>query len=89
MPANLYQSNKILRALKMPYEMIGACEKGCALFRLEYEDLNYCPFCKSSRYVVVDNDMGEKRQSKIPVTVLQYMPIVPRLQCLFMVKETA
>ena len=89
MPANLYQSDKILRALKMPYEKIHACEKGCALFRLDYADLNYCPICKSSRYVVVDNGMGEKTQTKIPVSVLRYMPIVPRLQRLFMVEETA
>ena len=40
MPANLYQSDKILRVLKMPYEKIDACENGCALFRLEYADLN-------------------------------------------------
>src|SRR3954466_13376666 len=80
MPANPYQSDKILRALKMPYEKIHACENGCALFRLQYVDLNYCPICKSFRYVVVDNGMGEKTQSKIPVNVLRYMPIVPRLQ---------
>ena len=73
----------------MPYEKIHACEKGCVLFRLQYEDLNYCPICNSSRYVVVDNGMGEKTQTKIPVNVLWYMPIVPRLQRLFMVEETA
>ena len=33
--------------------------------------------------------MGEKTQTKIPVNVLRYMPILPRLQCLFMVEETA
>ena len=85
MPANLYQSDKILRALKMPYDKIHACEKGCVLFRLDYADLNYCPICKSSRYVV--NGMGEKTQTKMPVNVLQYFPIVPRLQRLFMVEE--
>jgi uncharacterized protein YuzB (UPF0349 family) len=89
MPANLYQSDKILCVLKMPYEKIDACENGCALFRLEYANLNYCPICKSSRYVVVDNSMGERSQTKIPVNVLRYMPIIPRLQRLFTVKETA
>ena len=73
----------------MPYEKIHAREKGCVLFRLQYADLNYCPICKSSRYVVVDNGMGENTQTKIPVNVLRYMPIVPRLQCLCMVEETA
>ena len=89
LPANLYQSEKILRVLKMPYEKIHACENGCALFRLEYAALNYCPICNSSRYIVVDNGMGEKNQTKIPISVLRYLPIVPRLQRLFMVEETA
>ena len=73
LPANLYQSDKVLRALKMPYEKIHACENGCALFRLQYAELNYCPICKSSRYVAVDNGMGEKTQTKIPINVLRYM----------------
>ena len=38
---------------------------------------------------MVDNGMGEKTQTKIPVNVLRYMPIVPRLQRLFMVEEMA
>src|SRR3954468_15627561 len=65
MPANLYQSDKILKVLKMPYEQIHACENGCALFRKEYADEDYCPKCKSSRYVVVDNGQGEMTQTKI------------------------
>ena len=44
LPTNLYQLDKILRALKMPYEKIHAYEKGCALFRLDYADLNIVPF---------------------------------------------
>ena len=73
MPSNLYESDKILSALKMPYEQIHACEKGCALFRKEYADETYCPFCKSSRYVEVENGEGEKKQSKIPMSVLRYL----------------
>ncbi len=89
MRANLYQSDKILRVLKMPYEKIDACEKGCVLFRKEYAHLDYCTNCESCRYLVVDNGMGEKRHTKIAVSVLRYMPIAPRLQRLFMVEETA
>ena len=89
MPANLYQSDKILKVLKMPYEQIHACENGCALFRKEYADEDYCPKCKSSRYVVVDNGQGEKTQTKIPVNVLRYLPVIPRIQRLYMMEETA
>ena len=73
----------------MPYEKIDACEKGCVLFRKEYAHLDYCPNCESCMYLVVDNGMGEKRQTKITVSGLRYMPIVPRLQRIFMVEETA
>ena len=38
---------------------------------------------------MADNGMGEKTQTKIPINILLYMPIVPRLQRLFMVEETA
>ena len=38
---------------------------------------------------MVDKGMGEKTQIKILVNVLWYMPIVPRLQHLFMVEESA
>src|SRR4051812_12729720 len=89
MPSNLYESDKILSALKMPYEQIHACEKGCALFRKEYADETYCPFCKSFRYVEVENGEGEKKQSKIPVSVLRYLLILPRLRRLYMLEETS
>ena len=73
----------------MPYEQIHACENGSALFRKEYADEDYCPKCKSSRYVVVDNGQGEKTQTKIPVNVLRYLPVIPRIQRLYMMEETA
>jgi hypothetical protein len=58
LPKSMYESQKLLRALKMPYEQIHACLKGCILFRKEHEDVNYCPKCKSSRYLEVDSDDG-------------------------------
>jgi hypothetical protein len=54
-PHNMYEAQKILRSLKMPYEMIDACTNGCVLFRKEHEDAKYCPKCKSSRYLEVDS----------------------------------
>ena len=32
LPKSMYDSQKLLRALKMPYEQIHACPKGCVLF---------------------------------------------------------
>ena len=46
---------KLLRALKMPYEQIHTCSKGCVLFRKEHKHAKFCPKCKSSRYLKVDS----------------------------------
>jgi hypothetical protein len=61
MPKNLYESEKLLLALKMPYDKIHVCPKGCVLFRKEHADAKYYPKCKFSRYVEVDSGDGKKR----------------------------
>ena len=43
LPKSMYEAQKLLRALKMPYEQIHACPKGCILFRKEYAEAKYCP----------------------------------------------
>jgi hypothetical protein len=88
LPSNLYESEKLLRALKMPYDKIHVCPKGCVLFRKEHKDAKYCPKCKSSRYLAVDSGDGQKRQLMIPMKVLRQLPFLPRLQRLFMTEET-
>jgi hypothetical protein len=76
---NLYKSEKLLLALKMPYDKIHVCPTGCVLFRKEHADAKYCPKCKSSRYVEVDSGDGQKRQLKIPMRVLRHLPFLPRI----------
>jgi hypothetical protein len=85
----MYESQKLFRALKMPYEQIHACPNGCVLFRKAHEDAKYCPKCNSSRYVEVDSGDGEKRQLNIPVSIVRYLPFLPRIQRLYMTEETA
>jgi hypothetical protein len=58
LPKSMYKSQKLLRALKMSYDQIHVCPKGCVLFRKEHKDVNYCPKCKSSRYLKVDSGDG-------------------------------
>ena len=43
LPKSMYESQKLLHALKMSYEHIHACSKGCVLFRKEYAEAKYCP----------------------------------------------
>jgi hypothetical protein len=89
LPKSMYESKKVLRALKMPYEQIHACPKGCILFRKEHADAKYCVKCNSSRYLEVDSGDGQKRQLAIPVKILRYLPFVPRIQRLYMTVESA
>jgi hypothetical protein len=88
LPKNLYESQKLLRALKMSYEHIHACPNGCVLFRKDHEKATHCPKCKSSRYLEVDTSDGKKEQLGIPTKVLRYLPIIPRIQRLYMTKES-
>jgi hypothetical protein len=88
LPKSMYESQKLRRTLKMPYDQIHVCPKGCVLFRKEHKDANYCPKCKSSRYLEVDSGDGQKRQLTIPVKILRYLPFVPRIQWLYMTEES-
>jgi hypothetical protein len=89
LPKSMYELQKLLRALKMPYEPIHVCPKGCVLFRKEHKDEKYCPKCKSSRFLEVDSAEGQKRQLEIPVKILRYLPFLPRIQWLYMTEESA
>ena len=61
LPKSMYELQKLLRALKMPYEQIHACSKGCILFRKEHAEAKYYVKCKSSRFLEVDSSDGQKR----------------------------
>ena len=86
---NMYESPKLLCALKMPYQQIHACPNGCVLFRKQHEKATHCPKCKSSRFLEVDSSDGQKKQIDIPEKVLRYLPFTPRIQQLFMIEESA
>jgi hypothetical protein len=88
LPTNLYEVEKLLHMLKMSYDKIHVCPKRRVLFRKGHKDANYCPKCKSSRYLEVDSGDGQKKQLPIPVRVLWHLPFLPRIQRLFMTEES-
>ena len=90
LPKTMYQAQKILSALKMPYEQKHSCPNGCVLFRKEYETDASCPKCKPSRFLEVDSGDGQpKRQLTIPVKIVWDLPFRPRIQRLYMTEESA
>ena len=66
---NMYEAQKLLHALKMPYEQIHACLNRCMLFRKEHVEAKYYAKCKSSMFLEVDSDDGYKRQLAIPMKI--------------------
>ena len=90
LPKSMYQAQKILGVLKMPYEQIHSCPNGCILFRKEHEKDAYCPKCKASRFLEVDSGDGQpKKHLTILVKIVPYLPFILRIQRLFMTKESA
>ena len=89
LPKSMYDSQKLLRALKMPYEQIHACPKGCVLFWKEHVDAKYCPKCESFRYLETDSGDGQKSQTTVPVKIVQRLPFLSRIQRLFKNEESA
>jgi len=91
LPKNMYESQKLLKALKMQYDKIDACPNGCVLFREDLKDETYCPKCKACRFLEVESGDGDgqKRPLKIPALVLRHLPFMGRLQRLFMTEERA
>ena len=81
LPKSMYQSQKILGALKMPYEQIYFCPNGFILFRKEHGKDAYFPKCKASRFLEVDSGDGQPmKQLTIPVKIVRYLPFIPRIQ---------
>jgi hypothetical protein len=83
----MYEAQKLLHALKMTYEQIHACPKGCMLFRKEYTEAKYCPKCKLSRFMEVDSGDVQKRQLDITLTILCQLSFIPRIRRLYMTEE--
>jgi hypothetical protein len=70
LPEEHVRAQKLLCALKMTYEQINACLKGCVLFRKEYAEAKYCLKCKSSRFMKADFGDRQKRQLDILFTII-------------------
>ncbi|XP_062100451.1 uncharacterized protein LOC133806357 [Humulus lupulus] len=83
-PRSYYDAKKMLRDLGLGYETIHVCEYDCALFGKENKNAERCPICGHERYKF----QGTKGK-KIPHKKMQYFPITPRLQRLFMSCHTS
>ncbi|XP_021755281.1 uncharacterized protein LOC110720552 [Chenopodium quinoa] len=81
MGETFYEVKKVVNRLELPHEKIHACPKGCMLFWKEDVNLFNCRVCGSERY------SKTSKGSLVPLKVLIYFPITPRLQRLFATKN--
>lgn len=83
LPDSFYKLRKPLQCIGLSYEKIHACRYDCVLFYKENKDLDHCPVCNASRW------KSSRGQTKVPVKVLRYFPLTPRLQRLYMSAHTS
>ena len=82
---------KIVSDLGFNYEKIHACPNHCMLYRKENENYDFCKVCHTSRWKQQSNESNgeDNKDRNIPVKVVRYFPLKPRLQRLFMSSKTA
>ncbi|CAD6336419.1 unnamed protein product [Miscanthus lutarioriparius] len=96
-PDTIKKAQKIIRDLGLTYIKIDACVNDCMLFRGPLADMDTCPTCGESRWKKDDtnsDEIGESSESggakkRTLCKVLRYFPLTPRLQRLYMSKETS
>ncbi|XP_004292210.1 PREDICTED: uncharacterized protein LOC101300028 [Fragaria vesca subsp. vesca] len=91
LPGSFYLTKKFIKSLGLTYKKIDACPNDCMLYRkLRVRDRT-CYKCGASRYKEEEDTCPTNTSSKkpVPVKVLRYFPLVPRLQRLFMSRHTS
>ncbi|GKV36691.1 hypothetical protein SLEP1_g44793 [Rubroshorea leprosula] len=87
-PKDFYTAKKMINVLRLGYKKIDVCINDCFLYYDEQsKNLNACPVCGESRYEL--RNMAAVRQKAVPRKSLWYLPIIPRLQQLYMSRKIA
>jgi len=70
----------------MEYKKIHVCPNYCILYRKDFQLLKICPRYGLSRYKLkekYDNTIEEIEKHGPSMKVMWYLPIIPRMKCLF------
>ncbi|GJZ67548.1 hypothetical protein Tco_0630788, partial [Tanacetum coccineum] len=88
MCSNYYESKKMVSQLGLGYLKIDCCPNGCMLYYgKKNEGLDKCYRCDHARYK--PKEQGSLNGKDISYKYMHYLPLIPRLQRLYMSKETA
>ncbi|XP_016441345.1 uncharacterized protein LOC107766944 [Nicotiana tabacum] len=83
-PNSFYEAKKVLCDLGLGYTKIDACQNDCTLYWSDYADVQACPKCGKSRW-----KFEEHGGKKVAHKILRHFPIKPKLQRLYMARETS
>lgn len=95
MPLSFNAAKDMIRDLGLHYEKIHACPNSCMLYWEANKNKQVCDICGVSRWVIQEkkgsahNNDPEKLVTKVPANVMRYFPLKPRLQRLFLSKESS
>ncbi|XP_017974538.1 PREDICTED: uncharacterized protein LOC108661599 [Theobroma cacao] len=87
LPIDFYKMKKKVAKLGLGYIKIDACKNNCMLFYERFATFQHCQVCGHPRYK--QRNLSVRRQKKIPYKILRYLPLIPRLQRLYMSCKTA
>lgn len=81
LPGTHYQARRNIRRVGLHYNNVHACCRGCVIYQGEYEAMDSCPKCSTSRWT--DNT------NHIPSKVIRHFPLIPRLKRMWRLSEIA
>ncbi|CAK8560568.1 unnamed protein product [Lathyrus sativus] len=87
MPTSYYDAKRMVSKLGLEVKKINCCIGGYMLFYdnefgINDETLEECKFCKSLRYAVRSKGI-DRKQKRVVVKFMFYLPMIPRLQRMF------
>ncbi|XP_033139196.1 uncharacterized protein LOC117130448 [Brassica rapa] len=83
--ASLYETERLMRNLGLPYHTIDVCVNNCMIFWKEDERWDKCQFCDAPRW----KPRNERRRTKVPYSRMWYLPIADRWKRMYQSKKTA
>ncbi|XP_017985270.1 PREDICTED: uncharacterized protein LOC108663891 [Theobroma cacao] len=87
LPTDFYRLKKEVAKLGLGISKFMLAKNNCMLFWMETANFEHCMICGHPRFKLRKSSV--KKQKKIPYKILRYLPLIPRLQRLYMSCKTA
>ena len=86
LPKKIYDAKRLVSKLGLEAKRIDCCMDGCMLYYNSDGALTEYKFCNKPKYRAYT--VGRSNRKLVPVKVMFYLPIIPRLQRIFASMQT-